>query len=181
MPPSLSQFTTRVVSCRAAELRPEGGGEPVHGFQVVLEDTILFPEGGGQVRAGSEPGWAGPGRAGGTDIPCPQPDDRGLIGDVPVLRVTRRGSEAVHFVPAALEPGAEVLLSLDWERRFDHMQQHSGPCQYRGAPGNPRRWGGRCPACPQPGQDREKRDSVHCLFPKLLGAAGVPPRALLGL
>ncbi|NXE70596.1 AASD1 protein, partial [Calcarius ornatus] len=96
------QFTTRVVSCRAAELRPEGGGEPVSGFQVVLEDTILFPEGGGQ------------------------PDDRGLIGDVPVLRVTRRGSEAVHFVPAALEPSAEVLLSLDWERRFDHMQQHSG-------------------------------------------------------
>lgn len=27
-----------------------------------------------------------------------------------------------------LEPGASVLLSLDWERRFDHMQQHSGPC-----------------------------------------------------
>ncbi|KAM6107985.1 LOW QUALITY PROTEIN: uncharacterized protein FYW35_010849 [Pterocles gutturalis] len=87
---------------RAAELRPEGGGEPVRGFQVVLEDTILFPEGGGQ------------------------PDDRGLIGDVAVLRVTRRGPEAVHFVPAALEPGAEVLLSLDWDRRFDHMQQHSG-------------------------------------------------------
>lgn len=95
-------FATRVVSCRAAELRPPGGGEPVRGFQVVLEDTILFPEGGGQ------------------------PDDRGLIGDVPVLRVTRRGAEAVHFVQAALEPGAEVLLSLDWERRFDHMQQHSG-------------------------------------------------------
>uniref|UniRef100_A0A8C6N6Z7 Uncharacterized protein n=1 Tax=Melopsittacus undulatus TaxID=13146 RepID=A0A8C6N6Z7_MELUD len=98
------QFTTRVVSCRAAELRPEGGGGPVSGFQVVLEDTILFPEGGGQ------------------------PDDRGLIGDVPVLRVTRRGPEAVHFVRAALEPGTEVLLSLDWERRFDHMQQHSGAC-----------------------------------------------------
>ncbi|NXI48149.1 AASD1 protein, partial [Galbula dea] len=96
------QFVTRVVSCRAAELRTEGGGEPVRGFQVVLEDTILFPEGGGQ------------------------PDDRGLIGDVPVLRVTRRGPEAVHFVRAPLEPGAEVLLSLDWDRRFDHMQQHSG-------------------------------------------------------
>ncbi|XP_050571501.1 alanyl-tRNA editing protein Aarsd1 isoform X3 [Cygnus atratus] len=95
-------FTTRVVSCQAAELRPEGGGEPVRGFQVVLEDTILFPEGGGQ------------------------PDDRGLIGDVPVLRVTRRGPEAIHFVQTALEPGAAVLLSLDWERRFDHMQQHSG-------------------------------------------------------
>nr|XP_025969338.1 alanyl-tRNA editing protein Aarsd1-like [Dromaius novaehollandiae] len=54
------------------------------------------------------------------------PDDRGLIGDVPVLRVSRRGAEAVHFVRTALEPGAPVLLSLDWERRFDHMQQHSG-------------------------------------------------------
>ncbi|XP_054252723.1 alanyl-tRNA editing protein Aarsd1-like isoform X2 [Indicator indicator] len=96
------QFATRVVSCRAAELRPEGGGEPLRGFQVVLEDTILFPEGGGQ------------------------PDDRGLIGDVRVLRVTRRGPEAIHFVQSPLEPGAEVLLSLDWDRRFDHMQQHSG-------------------------------------------------------
>ncbi|XP_067168001.1 alanyl-tRNA editing protein Aarsd1-like isoform X2 [Apteryx mantelli] len=103
-PPAMDDldFATRVVSCGAAELRPEGGGEPVRGFQVVLEDTILFPEGGGQ------------------------PDDRGLIGDVPVLRVTRRGAEAVHFVRTALEPGAQVLLSLDWERRFDHMQQHSG-------------------------------------------------------
>ncbi|NXS96387.1 AASDB protein, partial [Jacana jacana] len=55
-----------------------------------------------------------------------QPDDRGLIGEVPVLRVTRHGPEAVHFVPAPLEPGATVLLSLDWDRRFDHMQQHSG-------------------------------------------------------
>lgn len=159
-----------MVSCRAAELRPEGGGEPVRGFQVVLEDTILFPEGGGQVRAG--PGWAGPGGnwagAGGADAPCPQPDDRGLIGDVPVLRVTRRGAEAVHFVPAALEPGAEVLLSLDWERRFDHMQQHSGPCRYRGAPGNTPRevpmgqGGGQRPACPHPGQGREKPDSCVC-------------------
>ncbi|PKU41279.1 hypothetical protein llap_8427 [Limosa lapponica baueri] len=103
-PPAMDDldFATRVVSCQAAELRPEGGGAPVRGFQVVLEDTILFPEGGGQ------------------------PDDRGLIGEVPVLRVTRRGPEAVHFVPAPLEAGAAVLLSLDWDRRFDHMQQHSG-------------------------------------------------------
>lgn len=49
---SLLQFATKVVSCQAAELRPEGGGEPVRGFQVVLEDTILFPEGGGQVWRG---------------------------------------------------------------------------------------------------------------------------------
>ncbi|XP_068274589.1 putative protein PTGES3L isoform X3 [Nyctibius grandis] len=56
-PPAMDDldFATRVVSCRAAELRPEGGGEPVRGFQVVLEDTILFPEGGGQDSISSLP------------------------------------------------------------------------------------------------------------------------------
>ena len=55
-----------------------------------------------------------------------QPDDHGLIGDVPVLRVTREGADAIHFVGFSLEVGQEVLLKLDWDRRFDHMQQHSG-------------------------------------------------------
>lgn len=55
-----------------------------------------------------------------------QPDDHGLIGDVPVLRVTRQGPDAIHFVCSALEPGQEVQLKVDWDRRFDHMQQHSG-------------------------------------------------------
>lgn len=55
-----------------------------------------------------------------------QPDDHGLIGDVSVVRVTRQGPEAVHFVSSALEEGQQVQVKLDWERRFDHMQQHSG-------------------------------------------------------
>ncbi|XP_040885264.1 alanyl-tRNA editing protein Aarsd1 isoform X2 [Toxotes jaculatrix] len=55
-----------------------------------------------------------------------EPDDHGLIGDVPVLRVTRQGPEAVHFVTSPLEVGQEVQVKVDWERRFDHMQQHSG-------------------------------------------------------
>ncbi|KAJ6660586.1 hypothetical protein lerEdw1_017583 [Lerista edwardsae] len=97
-------FTTQVVSCCPAVLHSETGGkkETLHGFHVILEDTILFPEGGGQ------------------------PDDRGLINDIPVLRVTRQGPDALHFVQTALEPGSEVQLVLDWDRRFDHMQQHSG-------------------------------------------------------
>ncbi|OXB55295.1 hypothetical protein ASZ78_014089 [Callipepla squamata] len=128
-PPTMDDldFATRVVSCREAELRPEGGGEPVRGFQVVLEDTILFPEGGGQVRRGRDRAASEAARPGpGNGSLSPQPDDRGLIDAVPVLRVTRRGPEAVHFVETALEPGSAVMLSLNWERRFDHMQQHSG-------------------------------------------------------
>uniref|UniRef100_A0A0P6J475 Alanyl-tRNA editing protein Aarsd1 n=1 Tax=Heterocephalus glaber TaxID=10181 RepID=A0A0P6J475_HETGA len=99
------QFSTVVVACRPAELPAEvGKGQKVvrHGFQVVLEDTLLFPEGGGQ------------------------PDDRGMIDNVPVLRVTRRGAEADHFTETPLAPGSRVQVHVDWERRFDHMQQHSG-------------------------------------------------------
>lgn len=55
-----------------------------------------------------------------------QPDDHGLIGDVSVVRVTRQGPEAVHFVSSTLEEGQQVQVKVDWERRFDHMQQHSG-------------------------------------------------------
>lgn len=55
-----------------------------------------------------------------------QPDDHGLIGEVPVLRVTRQGPDAVHFVTSPVEVGQEVRVTVDWERRFDHMQQHSG-------------------------------------------------------
>ncbi|XP_077171765.1 alanyl-tRNA editing protein Aarsd1 isoform X2 [Paroedura picta] len=54
------------------------------------------------------------------------PDDRGTINGIPVLRVTRQGPDALHFIQAPLEPDTEVQLALDWERRFDHMQQHSG-------------------------------------------------------
>ncbi|XP_066521262.1 alanyl-tRNA editing protein Aarsd1 [Hoplias malabaricus] len=100
----LRECTTSVVSCSPAELKLENNGkkEKVKGFNVILKDTILFPEGGGQ------------------------PDDHGTIENVPVLRVTRQGPEAVHFVSSPLENGQEVQLQLDWERRFDHMQQHSG-------------------------------------------------------
>lgn len=46
------QFDTSVVSCCPAELKQEVNGkkETLKGFNVKLQDTILFPEGGGQVR-----------------------------------------------------------------------------------------------------------------------------------
>uniref|UniRef100_A0AAY4C4S5 Threonyl/alanyl tRNA synthetase SAD domain-containing protein n=1 Tax=Denticeps clupeoides TaxID=299321 RepID=A0AAY4C4S5_9TELE len=99
----MRELTTRVVSCSPAELQLENNGkkEKIKGFNVTVKDTILFPEGGGQ------------------------PDDHGTMGGVQVLRVTRQGPDAVHFVSSGLEEGQEVLLKVDWERRFDHMQQHS--------------------------------------------------------
>ena len=72
------------------------------GYEVVLSDTAFYPEGGGQ------------------------PADRGTVGPVNVLDVKRRNGKILHITDAPLEPGMTVHGVLDWERRFDHMQQHSG-------------------------------------------------------
>ena len=48
------------------------------------------------------------------------------LNGIPVLKVSRRGAEAVHFVEKELKVGEEVVIKIDWERRWDHMQQHSG-------------------------------------------------------
>jgi misacylated tRNA(Ala) deacylase len=66
----------------------------------VLEDTILYPEGGGQ------------------------PSDLGTIDDVPVTDV-RRVHGVIEHTLAAPVAADEVTVRLDWERRFDHMQQHT--------------------------------------------------------
>ena len=55
-----------------------------------------------------------------------KPDDHGKLNDIGVHRVIRKGAKAVHFTDAYLEPGTSVQVELDWVRRFDHMQQHSG-------------------------------------------------------
>lgn len=75
-------------------------------YAVELEDTILFPEGGGQ------------------------PHDVGVItlADkvIPVHQVLRKELTAVHVTPEPVELGATVTLEVDWDRRLDIMQQHTG-------------------------------------------------------
>jgi alanyl-tRNA synthetase len=73
-------------------------------WAVVLDRTIFYPEGGGQ------------------------PGDRGSVGGVPV-RTTRIADGLICHITAnrpALEPGESVSCLLDWEHRFDYMQQHTG-------------------------------------------------------
>ena len=72
------------------------------GYAVVLDRTAFYPEGGGQ------------------------PSDRGALGGAAVLDVHQRDGEIVHFCGAPLTAGETVCGELDWARRFDHMQQHSG-------------------------------------------------------
>ncbi|XP_033730068.1 alanyl-tRNA editing protein Aarsd1-like, partial [Pecten maximus] len=97
-------FKSKVKSCIPAEstLVTNGKKDKVKGFEVILEDTILFPEGGGQ------------------------PDDRGTINNIDVLRITRKGAEAVNFVTTEIAADTDVDMKVDWSRRFDHMQQHTG-------------------------------------------------------
>ena len=83
----------------AAILRktPLGDGR----FAVILDRTAFYPEGGGQ--------------------PC----DTGMLNDLPVLTVQTKDGEIVHTVDGDLGDGP-VNGKIDWQRRFDHMQQHTG-------------------------------------------------------
>ena len=78
----------------------ETGSEGDRPF-AVLADTVLYPEGGGQ------------------------PADRGSIGDTAVVDVQPRGGVIRHYLEKPVERGP-VTVRLDWRRRFDHMQQHTG-------------------------------------------------------
>lgn len=68
---------------------------------VVLADTVFYPEGGGQ------------------------PSDRGAMSDVDVTDVQRVEGEIRHYVTGSPDSD-DVELRIDWARRFDHMQQHTG-------------------------------------------------------
>ena len=71
-------------------------------FGVVLDRTAFYPASGGQ------------------------PNDTGRLGDAFVVDVVdREDGEIVHITDRALAPGL-VHGVIDWERRFDHMQQHTG-------------------------------------------------------
>lgn len=91
--PFLQQVTAPVVACRPA-------GDL---WQVALEQTVFYPEGGGQ--------------------PC----DVGTLGGAAVSAVTRDADGVVwHTVDAPLPVGAVVEGHIDAARRRDHMEQHTG-------------------------------------------------------
>ncbi|RSD28261.1 alanyl-tRNA editing protein [Mesobacillus subterraneus] len=69
---------------------------------VVLSQTAFYPTGGGQ------------------------PFDTGTLNAVKVVDVEETGGEIRHYIDAKLEESTEIEGEIDWERRFDHMQQHAG-------------------------------------------------------
>ena len=75
-------------------------GRDERGAYVRLDETIFYPEGGGQ------------------------PADQGRIGDARVVDVQSAEGGVRHYVDRDLVPGP-VAIALDAERRFDHCQQHT--------------------------------------------------------
>ncbi len=86
------QFEALVSSCCKVE----------KGYEVILEETAFFPEGGGQ------------------------PADQGWLEDSRVTDVQEEEGIIRHICDKPLNPGSRVHGNIDWERRFLHMQQHSG-------------------------------------------------------
>jgi len=72
------------------------------GYAVTLDATAFYPEGGGQA--------------------C----DLGTLNGVRVLDVKEKDDTVVHLCEAALAVGEQVVGEIDWQRRFDLMQQHTG-------------------------------------------------------
>jgi len=72
-----------------------------NGFRVVLDRTLFYPTSGGQL--------------------C----DHGFLNGIRVIDVIEEEGEIVHIIDGDIE-GNEVIGEIDWERRFDNMQQHTG-------------------------------------------------------
>lgn len=55
-----------------------------------------------------------------------QPFDTGSIGGIPVIEVVDEEDRVAHRLAAPAASADSVECAVDWARRFDHMQQHSG-------------------------------------------------------
>jgi alanyl-tRNA synthetase len=109
------EFTAEVLSCDPGTVAALAGTAAVetpadaaalatvHGrlWRVKLDRTMFYPTSGGQ------------------------PHDTGRLGDARVVDVVDEEDEVIHVVDKPIAIGS-VQGTIDWERRFDHMQQHSG-------------------------------------------------------
>ena len=85
-------FSAEVLSCEKTD----------KGYEVILNATAFYPEGGGQAA------------------------DTGTLNGIRVTDTRERGETVVHFCEAALEAGTAAEGIVDYENRFHRMQQHSG-------------------------------------------------------
>jgi alanyl-tRNA synthetase len=88
--------------CQAFDARVVRAFEHEGRPAVVLDRSAFYPTSGGQ------------------------PYDVGVLGGATVVDVVDLDGDVVHVLSAPLPDGAAVRGEIDWGRRFDHMQQHTG-------------------------------------------------------
>lgn len=87
-----TECTGRVLACEAKKDH----------YEIVLDQTVFFPEGGGQYA------------------------DTGMLGEAKVLDVHEKQGVIYHWCDREVETGSTVVGQIQWEERFEKMQQHSG-------------------------------------------------------
>ena len=95
-----TEFTATVISCEEVhENKP--GEENQKVYAVILDQTLFFPEEGGQT------------------------PDEGFLGEAEVVDVQIKENVITHYVTKRLQPSGCVKGVIDWQHRFFNMQQHS--------------------------------------------------------
>lgn len=88
--------TATVLSCT------ENKNKNKNRYEVILDQTVFYPEGGGQN------------------------GDRGTIGNAPIFDTHESGEDVVHYSEIPLEVGQSYEIAIDWDYRFMLMQHHTG-------------------------------------------------------
>ena len=94
----VTEFEGKVISCEALE----------HGFAVVLDQTLFFPEEGGQT------------------------PDQGTLDGADVYDVQIKEDVITHYVTKEMKVDSTVKGCINWRHRFFNMQQHSGEHLFSG-------------------------------------------------
>lgn len=103
-------FDAVVLACEEKEMiaKTDKGEKKTAVYQVLLDQTLFFPEEGGQS------------------------PDKGVLGGANVLDVQVKNNIITHTLDKALEVGVAVHGEIDWKHRFSNMQQHSGEHVFSG-------------------------------------------------
>ena len=102
-----TEFGARVISCEEVACVSSAGEKEVI-YTVILDQTLFFPEEGGQT------------------------PDKGTVDGIEVYNVQIKEDVITHYVKQPLEVGKEVSGRIDWQHRFFNMQQHSGEHLFSG-------------------------------------------------
>ena len=129
VPPKEPLLKAKSKGKKAASLQEATEGDastPSKIWLVECTDSVLFPE--GTFSISKQPAVYSPPLGGG------QPTDHGSItplfslesGSVPVTNVQRHGLRCICYSSKRFSPGTRIRQDVNFARRWDHMQQHTG-------------------------------------------------------